>query len=113
MLGSHGNPMVDWKEAFPRQCSTLGFQSFSVSPAGMESLLGGDGVGADQSFIDNRVRPSQIIISYFEDRQMIVRWHGKESSMREMPGGIFGIWSYLRQSNNSADKIIGVNLWMT
>ena len=79
---------MDWREAFPRQCPTLGVQSF----------------------INNGVRPSLIplIMSYFEDRQMYVQWHGKESSMRQMPaggpkGGTVRICSYLSQNNNNAD----------
>ena len=82
--------MIDWKEAFPRQCPTL----------------------AVQSFIQNGVRPCLIplIMSYFEGRQMFVSWHGHDSSVREMPGGgpqggSFGIWSYMSQSNNNADCV--------
>lgn len=82
--------LVDWKEAFPRQCPTLGIQSF----------------------IENGVRPSliPIIMSYFENRKMYVKWHGLESKIRNMPGGgpqggTMGIWSYLSQSNNNADCV--------
>ena len=82
--------LVDWKQAFPRQCPKLGIQSF----------------------IQNGVRPSLIpmLINYFQDRKMKVKWHGKVSSSKELKGGgpqgsTFGIWEYLSQSNHSADNI--------
>ena len=57
---------IDWRQAFSRQCHFLGIQSF----------------------ITNGVRPSLIpvLIGYFEDRQMFVRWHGKQSQPRKLPG---------------------------
>ena len=82
--------LVDWKQAFPRQCPKLGVQSF----------------------IHNGVRPSliPILISYFQNRRMKVKWHGKVSSTKELKGGgpqgsTFGIWEYLSQSNDNADNI--------
>ena len=82
--------LVDWKQAFPRQCPKLGIQSF----------------------IQNGVRPSIIplLISYFQGRKMKVKWHGKMSSIRELKGGgpqgsTFGIWEYLSQSNDNANCI--------
>ena len=59
---------IDWKQAYSRQCHTLGVQSF----------------------INNGVRASLIplLISYFEDREMRVRWHGKMSSPRKLPWGL-------------------------
>ena len=81
---------VDWKQAYSRQCHTLGVESF----------------------INNGVRPSliPILISYFEDRQMRVKWHGKLSGPRKLPGGgamgaSLGNWEYLSQTNNNADFI--------
>ena len=58
--------LIDNKQAFSRQCHTLGVNSF----------------------IDNGVRPALILllISYFEERQMYVRWHGEQSTPRHMPG---------------------------
>ena len=46
--------LIDWRQAFDRQCPTLGVQSF----------------------VDNGVRNSLIplLINYFEDRYMIVKW---------------------------------------
>ena len=80
--------LVDWKQAFPRQCPKLGVQSF----------------------IKNGVRPALIplLINYFQGRQMKVKWHGEVSSERELKGGgpqgsTFGIWEYLSQSNDNAD----------
>ena len=51
--------LIDWKQAFDRQCHTLGVQSF----------------------IENGVRNSLIplLISYFKDKRMIVKWQDKES----------------------------------
>ena len=82
--------LVDWKQAFPRQCPKLGVQSF----------------------IRNGVRPSLIplLISYFQMRKMKVKWHGKLSSERILKGGgpqgsSFGLWEYLSQSNDNADCV--------
>ena len=49
---------VDWKDAFPNQCQALGIKAF----------------------IDCGVRLSLIpvLISYFQGRSVIVKWHGKE-----------------------------------
>ena len=82
--------LVDWKQAFPRQCPKLGVESF----------------------IKNGVRPSLIplLISYFQGRKMRVKWHGVVSDFRELngsgpQGGTFGIWEYLSQSNDNATCI--------
>ena len=81
---------VDWKQAYSRQCHTLGVESF----------------------IKNGVRPSliPILISYFENREMRVQWHGKLSAPRNLPGGgaigaNLGNWEFLSQSNNNADCV--------
>ena len=80
--------LVDWKEAFPRQCPKLGIESF----------------------IRNGVRPALIpmLINYFQGRQMQVKWHGEMSNVRELKGGgpqgsTFGLWEYLSQSNDNAN----------
>ena len=82
--------MVDWKQAFPRQDATLGIQSF----------------------LKNGVRPSliPILMSFFEDRKMIVKWHGVQSELKDLPGGgpqgsSVGILEYLSQSNDSASSV--------
>ena len=82
--------LVDWKQAFPRQCPTLGIKSF----------------------IQNGVRPALIplLINYFQGRQMKVKWKGGLSKPRVLKGGgpqgsTFGIWEYLSQSNTNADFI--------
>ena len=82
--------MVDWKQAFPRQCPKLGVESF----------------------IRNGVRPSLIpvLINYFQGRSMKVKWHGELSSPRQLNGGgpqgsTFGIWEYLSQSNDNCESI--------
>ena len=82
--------LVDWKEAFSRQCPKLGIESF----------------------IENGVRPALIpmLINFFQGRQMKVKWHGVLSKERELRGGgpqgsTFGIWEYLSQSNDSAQSV--------
>ena len=59
--------LIDWKDAFPRQCPKLGIQSF----------------------IENGVRPSLIplLINYFQDREMSVKWHGCQSVPKKINGG--------------------------
>ena len=59
--------LVDWKQAFPRQCPKLGVESF----------------------LKNGVRPALIplLINYFQGRKMKVKWHGELSSERELKGG--------------------------
>ena len=82
--------LVDWKQAFPRQCPKLGVESF----------------------IRNGVRPALIpvLINYFQGRKMKVKWQGQVSSERDLNGGgpqgsSFGLWEYLSQSNDNADCI--------
>ena len=82
--------LIDWDNAFPRQCPKLGIESF----------------------IRNGVRPSLIpvLINYFQDRQMSVKWHGCSSVPRKIKGGgpqgaTIGLLEYLSQSNNSADMV--------
>jgi hypothetical protein len=68
--------LIDWKQAFDRQCPTLGVKSF----------------------VKNGVRNSLVplLINYFEDRQMIVKWHGQESTTRKLTGGgpQGALWGY-------------------
>ena len=81
---------VDWKQAFSRQCHTLGVESFKR----------------------NGVRASllPLLINYFKDRQMRVKWRGHLSEVRKLPGGgamgaTLGIWEFLSQTNNNADCV--------
>ena len=81
---------IDWKQAYSRQCHTLGVKSF----------------------LKNGVRPAliPILISYFQDREMKVKWHGLVSNTRKLPGGgamgaSLGNWEFLSQTNNNADCI--------
>ena len=80
--------MVDWKQAFDRQSHKLGIQSF----------------------IDNGVRASMIpiLLSFFQDRKMRVKWKGLLSKEHALPGGgpqggTLGIEEYLSQSNGNTD----------
>ena len=82
--------LVDWKQAFPRHCPKLGIEAF----------------------IEVGVRPALIpmLINYFQNRKMIVKWKGIFSTMRALKGGgpqggTFGILEYLSQSNDNADMV--------
>ena len=59
--------MIDWSKAFNRQCPKLGVQSF----------------------IRNGVRKALIplLINFFQDRKMQVKWQGLLSTVRALPGG--------------------------
>ena len=78
--------MIDWSQAFDRQSHGLGIESF----------------------IRNGVRPSLIpvLLSFFQDRTMRVKWNGKLSSSRKLPGGgpqgdVLGIIEYKSQSDDN------------
>ena len=80
--------LVDWQGAFDRQCHTLGVKSF----------------------LENGVRKSIIplLINYFTSRQMAVKWKGKYSQPRYLPGGgaqggALGGLEYLSQTNHNVD----------
>ena len=75
--------MVDWAQAFDRQCHILGVQSF----------------------IDNGVRASLIpvLINYFQNRYIQVKWNKKLSDPLKVNGGgaqsgLLGILEYLSQN---------------
>ena len=73
--------MVDWSQAFDRLSHKLGIESF----------------------IRNGVRTSHIaiLISFFQKRQMNVKWNGKFSTSHWWgpPGGLMGILEYLSQQH--------------
>ena len=83
---------IDWSKAYDRQDPTLAVLSFQK----------------------NGVRPCLIplLMSFFENRTMRVKWHSVISSTKKLPGGgpqgsSLGIWSYLSQTNDNpegADK---------
>ena len=80
--------LIDLRQAFDRQCPTLGVQSF--------------------------VNIIPLVISYFQDRRMIAKWHGVESTQRSLNGGdpkgaLYGILEYLSQSNGKTDFISSEN----
>ena len=82
--------LIDWSKAFDRQDATLGIEAF----------------------ISCGVRPSMIpiLISFFQDRTMTVKWHGCVSSSRNLPGGspqgsTFGLLQYDVNSNSNASHI--------
>ena len=80
---------LDWSKAFDRQDPTLAIKSFQA----------------------NGVRPSLIplLMSFFEERTMKVKWHNVMSSSKKLPGGgpqgtSLGIWSYLSQTNDNPEE---------
>ena len=80
--------LIDWDNAFPRQCPILGIKSF----------------------IQNGVRPALIpvLLNFFQDRQMAVKWRGCKSQIRELNGGCpqggsLGILDFISQSNDCAN----------
>ena len=82
--------MIDWSQAFDRQSHKLGIESF----------------------IRNGVRPAliPILISFFQNRQMKVKWNGETSASRVLngggpQGGLLGILEYLSQTNNNTDFV--------
>ena len=81
---------IDWEKAYSHQCHTLGVKSF----------------------IENGVRPSLIplLINYFQNREMQVKWHGQLSKPRKLPGSgaqgaSLGNWEFLSQTNHNADSV--------
>jgi hypothetical protein len=81
---------VDWKSAFSNQCHKLGIESF----------------------IRNGVRKSLIplLISYFQGRQMKVKFSGETSEIRKQPGSgaqgaTLGNQEFSSQTNNNADSV--------
>ena len=82
--------MYDWSKAYDNQFHTLGIQSF----------------------IDNNVRNCliPILISYLQDRKMIVKWNEAKSDIKDLPGGgaqgtLIGPLEYFSQSNNSSNIV--------
>ena len=80
--------LIDWSQAFDRQSHKLGIQSF----------------------IKNGVRPSliPILISFFQNRRMKVKWNKESSSTHTLngggpQGGLMGILEYLSQTNDNTD----------
>ena len=82
--------LIDWNNAFVRQCPKLGIESFQ------------------KNGVRNSIIP--LLTSYFQERFQSVKWRGVISSPRRINGGgpqgaTLGILEYLSQSNNSADCV--------
>ena len=82
--------LIDWSKAFDMQDPTIGIKSF----------------------IQNGVRSSLIplLINYFQDRKMLVKWKGIVSTTRDLPGGgpqgaTMGLIEYMSNSNSNTDHI--------
>ena len=75
--------LYDWKNEFPRQCPKLGIKAF----------------------LKCGVRPSLIplLINYFQDRTMAVKWHNKTSTKRKLNGG--GPQGATLESGNISPKV--------
>ena len=65
-----------------------------------------------RSFLENGVGPSlmPLLTNYFQNREMKIKWHGKFSKSRKMPGSgamgsTFGNWEFNSQTNHNADCI--------
>ena len=65
-----------------------------------------------QSFISNGVRPTLIplLVSYFQERKVVVKWHGTVSSICDLPGRgpqgcTFGLIEYKSNSNENANCV--------
>ena len=82
--------MIDWRQAFDRQCPKLGIQSF-MQNGGRRSLI-------------------PLLVSYLQNRKNSVKWHGLFSKLRSLNGGgpqgaLWGILEYLSISNNNTNYI--------
>ena len=82
--------MIDWSKAFDRQCPKLGVESF----------------------IRNGVRRDLIplLVNFFQNRKMQVKWQGLLSTVRDLPGGgpqgsTTGLLEYKSQTNNNCDFV--------
>ena len=82
--------LIDWSQAFDRQNHNLGVESF----------------------IKNGVRPDliPILVSYFKNRKITVKWNKEVSSTRHIngggpQGGLMGILQYLSQTDGNIDFI--------
>ena len=82
--------LIDWSKAFDRQDAKLGINAF----------------------IRNGVRATLIplLISFFQNRRMTVKWHGQKSTSRQLPGGgpqgsTFGNLQFKVSSNENADHV--------
>ena len=79
---------IDFSKAFDRQDPTLTIESFQ----------------------DNGVRACLIplLMSFFENRRMFVKWHDVISDLKTLPGGgpqgcSLGLWSFLSQINDNPE----------
>ena len=82
--------MIDWRQAFDRQCPKLGVESFMRN-------------GVRESLIP-------ILTNYLQNRRMCVKWHGVVSKVRKLngggpQGGLWGILEYLSISNDNTNYI--------
>ena len=82
--------MIDWSQAFDRLSHDIGVRSF----------------------LKNGVRHSliPILVNYYENRNMQVKWNGKISTTRSLngggtQGGLMGILEYLSQTNDNVESI--------
>ena len=82
---------IDWKDAFPNMCPKLGIEAFQKC-------------GVRSSIIP-------VLISYFQGRSIIIKWHGTQSKPKPVngggpQGGQLGNLEYGAQSNGSANCVV-------
>ena len=82
--------MIDWKQAFDRQCPKLGVESFMKN--GVRRYL------------------IPLLTNYLQDRKMFVKWNGEISETMDLNGGgpqgaLWGILEYLSLSNDNTSHI--------
>ena len=82
--------MVDYSQAFDRQCPKLGIQSFMRNGVRRELI--------------------PLLANFFQNRRMKVKWKGHFSTLRNLPGGnpqgsTTGLLGYKSQTNNNTDVI--------
>ena len=88
--------LVDFSKAFDRQDPTLAIQSFQKN--GVRSCL------------------IPLLMSFFEDRKMFVKWHNLISGLKTLPGGgpqgcSLGLWSFLSQTNDNPEDTDSGNIF--
>ena len=82
--------LVDWQQAFPRQCPKLGVEAFIA--VGIRPFL------------------IPILLNNFQERNMCVKWKGIYSQVKQLPGGgpqggTIGILEFLAQSNDISNMV--------
>ena len=83
--------LVDWSQAFDRQSPLLGIKSF-INNGVLKAII-------------------PVLISYFQNRKMKVKWRDTLSTVRDLPGGgpqgcSLGLIEYDSQTNDNTDFLM-------